>query len=125
MTELDGELPETVAELIDEYGADISYIYVKGGTYDPAKSSSARVVSPPVTRKAIVADYTKESSGEGFGNGTIKEGDKQFFIAAYGLAVAPSAGHQIKFNGATYNVLNVKTTYTGQLPALYELQGRS
>lgn len=125
MTELDGELPELVLELIEEFGAEIVYRYVEGGSYNPATSSNAKSESAPKSIKALVADYNSQGSGAAFTSGLIKAGDKQFYVAASAFSVAPSAGDEITFNGSTFALVNVKTTYSGQLAALHELQARS
>jgi len=125
VTELDGELPETVAELINEFGADISYQYVKGSVYDPAKSSSVVSVGLPMARKAIIEDYDLQGSGASLGVGLIKSGDKKLSVAAFDFPVSPSPGDKTEVNGDAFSVVNVKTVYSGQLPALHELQVRS
>jgi len=125
MTELDGEIPELVLELIEEFGADVAYTHVEGSTYDPATSSSNVAVSPPFDTKALVADYNLQGSGQAFAAGLIKAGDKQFFMAASAFELEPSPGDNISFNGGVYTTVNIKTTYSGQLAALYEIQGRT
>jgi hypothetical protein len=125
MTELDEELPELALELIEEFGADVGYIFVEGSDYDPETSSSAIVVSSQMPVKALVADYNADKSGAAFAAGLIRSGDKQFLLAAVSFAKEPSAGDRIIFNGTTYSVVNLKVVYSGQLAALYEIQGRS
>lgn len=126
MTELDTEIPGLAFELISEYGADINYIIVSSQTvYDPKTSKSVKKeLSLPI--KAFPEDYDLQNSGQGFANGIIVTGDKKLTTAAEffnGLS-EPSPGHKFNLNGTVYTVKNVKTVYSGQLPALYEIQGR-
>lgn len=124
MTELDNELPELVLELIAEFGTDVTYSHVEGSEYDPETSSTAFTVSSFDT-KALVEDYNSQGSGQAFAAGLIKSGDKKFSMAAAAFDKEPSPGDRVTFNGSIFNVVNIKATYSGQLPALYEIQGRS
>lgn len=124
MTELDGELPEVVLALIDEFGADVTYNRVSNGVYDPATSKAAKIVGPAQAKKAIPEDYSGQEYRSGVAAGLIKDGDKKFLVAAMAFDPAPSSGDFIGFNGSEFTVMNVKATYTGQLAAMYEIQGR-
>jgi len=125
MTELDEELPELVLELIEEFGAEVSYRFVEGSEYNPETSSSSSAASPPITMKALIEDYNLQASGQAFEAGLIKAGDKKLTMAAASFSKSPSPGDRVKFNGDLFNVVNVKTVYSGQLAALHEIQGRT
>lgn len=135
MTELDQELPETVLELIDEFGKSIRYGTIGAGEYDP-ETGKAIPVETMRPIKALVGDYSLQGSGQGFASGMIETGDKQVFAAALSFPEEPTTGDKFKLTAEAnadpdieakvqvYTVMNVKATYSGDLVALYEIQGR-
>ena len=125
MTELDLELPELAAELIDEFGAEVSYVIFGEPAYDTATAKSVTPETPVPGVKAIVEDYSLQGSGQAFASGLVESGDKKLTTAAVYFGVEPSPGDKFGFDGEVYTVLNVKTVYSGQLPCLYEIQGRA
>lgn len=126
MTELDTELGPLAVELIEEYGKEVSYTVTSPGVYDPATGAAAPA-GAPFTIKAIVEDYSLQGSGQGFASGLIEVGDKKLTVAAQSENMAgkePTTSDTIIVDGVTYTVQNVKKVYSGELVALYEIQGR-
>jgi len=124
VTELDLELPELAAELIAEYGADVQYVVSTQPAYNPA-TGKATAVENNFDFKAIVEDYSLQGSGQAFASGLVESGDKKLTTAASFFDEKPSPGDKFRFEESLYTVLNVKTTYSGQLACLYEIQGRA
>ncbi len=123
MTELDAELPGLALELIAEFGKVVVYSVVSAGVYNVATGDilPGEVNS---TIKVIVEDYNLQSSGQAFASGLIESGDKKLTVAAQSFAALPTTEDKFVVDGVTYRVVNVKITYSGELPAIYELQGR-
>lgn len=126
MTELDAELGPLAVDVIEEFGKPIAINTVPAaGDYDPdtGKPEAAEPPAPKQT-KAVVEDYNLQGSGQGFASGLIEVGDKKFTVAARALDATPTSADTITMDGVTFTIVNVKVTYSGELPVLYELQGR-
>lgn len=126
MTELDTELGPLAVELIDEYGKEVTYTLTASGEYDPETGAAAPAEDPFII-KAIVEDYSLQGSGQAFASGLIEVGDKKFTIAAQSEHMAgktPTPSDTVEADGVTYTVQNVKAVYSGELVAIYEIQGR-
>ena len=125
MTELDGFLPDTALELIEEFGKAVDYKLIVSGAYDPAtgQAGSAETAVPNV-KVAPPEGYSATSvSGSG---GLIETGDKKLTTAAlYFIDYSePTPGDTVEFDGTVYTVQKVDTVYSGELPCLYILQVR-
>lgn len=125
MTELDLELPELAAELIDEFGTEVAYSIFGEAVYNTATAKSVAPETPVPGVKAVVEDYSLQGSGQAFAAGLVESGDKKLTTAAVYFTTEPTPGDKFGFDGKLYTVLNVKTVYSGQLPCLYEIQGRA
>ncbi len=126
MTELDTELGPVAAELIEEFGKSISYSLITPGAYNPATGEGLGTTEV-LDIKAIVEDYSLQGSGQGFASGLIEIGDKKLTVAAQSEAMAgktPTTSDSFTVDEIGYIVQNVKIVYSGELAALYEIQGR-
>lgn len=120
MTELDLEIPGLATELINEYGKNIAYTRIDSGDYDPATSSAGAGNGEPVNIKGILEPY----KGQMFEGELVETDDLKLTCAGEAFALVPTSGDKVEFDGKTYNIVNVKPTYSGELVALYELQIR-
>lgn len=122
MTELDEVLPDEAQSLIDEFGKLIKFSWSSEGAYDPT-TSSKRTFTTTVDVRALVED----PKGQTFNGNLVLGGDKLAYIAAMALSVVPIPGNKFVVDGRTYTVAlggGVKTIYSGDLAALYVLQGQ-
>lgn len=123
MTELDAEIGPLALDLINEFGKLIKYGRVTTTGYNVATATTG-VSEDFVDVRAIVEDYNLQSGGQGFASGLIEAGDKKVTIAAKSLEYIPTTNDLLEIDDITYKVVNVKIVYSGDLAALYELQGR-
>lgn len=119
MTELDAEIGPLALELIDEFGKSISYQKVTSGEYDTTTGEAA-VTNPSIDIKGIVENY----KGQDFSSGLIEGGDKKVTVAAQAFAELPTTSDTITIDNLTYTIVGIKTVFSGDLPAIYELQAR-
>ena len=125
MTELDGELPETVKEIIDEFGVDVNYTITGDIKYNPATGKNEPTkqvvdgvkVTPPQAYSPIVV----ANSG-----GLIESKDLKFVTASlyFDNQPIPTAADFFIFNGERVAIIDVNPIYSGTLACAYELQGR-
>lgn len=123
MKALDKLIRPIAAKVIKQYGTVISYVRVQQGGYDVDTATSIPYEST-TTHNAIVEDYSLVDSGAGFSQGLIEGSDKKVTIAASDFAFSPSPGDKLIIGEDTYGVLRITTTYSGDLPAAYEIQAR-
>lgn len=123
MTELDQELPNLALELINEFGKNVAYSIVSSDAYNVATGVSA-LSYINFNLKAIVEDYNLQGSGQALALGLIETGDKKLTMAAISFNSLPTTEDTFLVDGIKYRVVNVKITYSGELAAIYELQGR-
>lgn len=126
MTELDGVFPDLALELINEFGKEIEYRSVAIGAYDVATATNA-TAEVKANIKALVEDYSLQNSGQGFASGLIESGDKKLTIAAMALPSEPTPSDTFKLNATDendYTIINIKAVYSGEMVAVYEIQGR-
>lgn len=109
--------------LIQQFGASVNFTQVEQGEYDPSQSE-APVVERTYIIKALVEDYNLVDSGAGFAGGLIEFGDKKITIAATSLPFTPTAGDKVEAVNQTFTIIRITTIYSGEQPALYEMQGR-
>lgn len=119
MTELDAEIGPLALELIDEYGKSLSYTITTAGEYDTLTGDAVPTVET-IEIKGIVEEY----KGQDFASGLIEGNDKKITVAAQAFAEVPTTVDKLIIDGATYTIVGVKTVYSGELPAIYELQAR-
>lgn len=125
MTELDGELPETVKEIIDEFGVDVVYTIIGESDYDTETGENAPgetvvggvKVTPPEAYSPIVVSNS---------NGLIERKDLKFVTSPlYFGNVTPTNGDTFLFNQTLVTVIDVNPVYSGELVCAFEIQGRT
>lgn len=110
---------ETASNLIMKFGKIITLSRQSKGIYDPATGELPASSISNLSVKALVKDYKPTE----FISGTIETGDKKVTLAALNLA-QPNVGDKVTIDLLDYTVIAVKTTWSGELAALYELQVR-
>lgn len=98
---------------------DVTLTRVIRGAYDPSLSSGA-ITTTDETINAVVEEY----KGREIDNNNIRIGDKKLTIAASAVAL-PTLSDAITIDGKTFSIVTINTIYSGSLPALYIVQGRS
>lgn len=122
-TLLDNIIRPIAKQMINQFGASVLLTRVIQGDYDTT-TSSAEKRRETYTIKALVEDYNLVDSGAGFAAGLIEFGDKKITVAASALNFTPTAGDIITALNQDFTVIRVTTTYSGNQPAIFELQGR-
>lgn len=117
MTELDLELPDVASELIEEFGKAVTFNGIGNAAYDPATGGVVTVNPAGLTVKAII----EPDKGQAVRAGLIEGADFKLTIAAQSLPTSSTTEDKVSFDGATYKVVLVKKTYSGELVAIYEI----
>jgi len=128
MTELDGVLPQTAFELIEEFGKSVTLTRVFEGAYDTATSQVLAPVPVPYTIKVTPPEPFK---GNEIISGLINAGDLKFLLSPLALEVEgapadyePGTLDKLDVDGVRHSVANVRKIYSGELVALYEVAAR-
>jgi hypothetical protein len=116
---LDIRARATADRLIGKFGKQVTLTRVTEGTYDPTTGE----LSGGSTTTQTVAALVKDFNGIELLSGAIQAGDRKVSIAALNAA-EPQIGDTITVDSMVYNVLAVKTTWSGEKAAIYELQVR-
>jgi hypothetical protein len=119
MTELDLVIPELANDLIGEFGKSIEYAERPTNEYDPATSSYTQT-GDFITIKGVVEPFT----GQRMMAGLVEAEDLKITCPAIAFVNTPTSGDQFRFDGETFNVINVLPTYSGEEVAVYEFQVR-
>lgn len=117
---LDTELRAIALELIADFGKAVTVRAKAGEAYDPTTriavatptDVSAQISPPEPFREALV-------DGD-----TVQLGDARCFLAASGLAYTPDTTMVVTIDSDEWTIVAVKTLYSGELPAVYELHMR-
>lgn len=116
MTELDEEFLPLAAELIDEYGADVSFGRVAPGDYDP-DSATAAALGGLQPHKAIIGAGSTRTRGGGLVEGAALS----LIIAGARLPVEPTPEDKAEVNGKRLKVIFTEPTYSGQAVAVWTI----
>ena len=111
--------------VVEEIGETITLTLEQVGSYDPVTGETTPSQTLTQTTKAILDNYSLQSSGTQYADGSmIKRDDKKFFFGAAGLEWAPTLETKITAAGQLWQVVSVSTLNpTGETLA-YEVQGR-
>ena len=116
---LDAKARNTADTLLDKFGKSITLTSIVEGSYDPATGDMSANTTTNTTHTAIVKDF----NGVDFVSGVIQSGDRKVTIAALN-ATTPQPADKVTVDSEVYNVISVKSIWSGELAALYELQVR-
>ncbi len=116
---LDTKARATSDRLIGKFGKSVTLTRVVEGTYDPSTGDMAAGSTTTQTVAALVKDF----NGIELLSGAIQAGDRKVSIAALN-ATEPQIGDTMTVDTLVYNVLAVKSIWSGEKVAIYELQVR-
>lgn len=116
---LDTRARATADKLLDKFGKSITLTSIVEGSYDPATGDMGAGTTTSTTHTAIIKDY----NGIDFISGVVQAGDRKIMIAALG-APTPQPADKVTIDSEVYQVIAVRYVWSGELPALYELQVR-
>jgi len=116
---LDTKARNTANKMIAKFGKSITLTRVTEGSYDPTTGEMAASTNSTATLSALIQDYKPFE----YVSGAIESGDRQVTIAALDATI-PNIGDTITIDALVYSVISVKTVWSGELAALYELQVR-
>lgn len=119
LTALDITLRPLASSLMERFGKTVTYTKQTPGTYNTA-TGEAVPSETPTEIKAVL----EEARGAQFAENLVQAGDKKISAAAEAFAEAPKPGDGFTVDGRRYSVIQVRTTYSGELPALYEILAR-
>lgn len=115
---LDADFGPLAVELLSEFGKAVTLNRVTAGTYDPA-TSKATNSEKSETVNALLEDYKPYE----LANGLAVVGDKKLTVAAQGFKV-PALTDGVTIDGTRFAIVSLQTIYSGELAALYIIQGR-
>lgn len=119
---LDATAGALALKLINKFGKTVVLTTNAPGVYDPA-TSQATVATSAVTIKAAVSDLKQAGSGQALFEGLAETTNKKILIAAKAVSAKPTTQDSVTIDGVVYTVANVKSLYSGELVAAYELVG--
>jgi uncharacterized protein RhaS with RHS repeats len=111
--------------VVEEIGELITLTLEQPGEYDPVTGETTPGVTLSQTARAILDNYTLQSSGTQYADGSmIKRDDKKIFFGAAGLEWPPTLSVKITAAGQVWQIVSISTLNpTGDVLA-YEIQGR-
>lgn len=116
---LDIRARATADRLIGKFGKQVTLTRITEGSYDPSTGD----ISGGSTTTQAVAALVKDFNGIEILSGAIQVGDRKVSIAALNSA-EPQIGDTMTIDALVYNVLAVKSIWSGEKVAIYELQVR-
>ena len=117
--QLDSSLRQAAERLIDAFGGTISYLRTTEtfsadtGKITQSETAFTTVASPPEPFRQNRVDGT-----------TIQVGDMKMLLKALNLPFTPTIGDKLIHAGVRWQVVAVMPIYSGELPAVYEVQLR-
>lgn len=116
---LDIKARATADKLIGKFGKQVVITHIIEGDYDPATGE----MSAGSTTTQTVAALIKDFNGIELLNESVQSGDRKISIAALN-ADYPQIGDTVTIDSLVYSVLAVKSIWSGEKAAIYELQVR-
>lgn len=116
---IDARARATADKLLDKFGKSITLTSVTEGSYDPTTGEMGAGTTTSTTHTAIIKDF----KGIDFISGVVQAGDRKVMIAALGTPT-PQPADKVTIDSEVYQVMSVRYVWSGELPALYELQVR-
>ena len=116
---LDGVMVPLAKNLIADFGGPVVYARVTEtfdadtGKTTQSETTSSPSITPPEPYKTGRID-----------NDVVQMGDMKTLIADSGLGFVPAIGDNLQYSGVEWQIVGVNPVYSGQLPAMYELQLR-
>jgi len=117
---LDTRARATAETMIAKFGKAMTLKREVVGTYD-ATQGTAPVV--PVSHSVI--GVVSQPSVQSVASDLAQSGDLVVMISAKALSVVPQAGDILLMDSVPWQIITVRSTYSGEEVALYELLTRS
>lgn len=120
MATLDVRMRAKALSLVSKYGKAVT-ITATETTGDPDTGTVTKVETPYSVKATPPAKFRQDLvDGE-----AIRESDLEIVLAASAITFTPAQGMKATIDGASYGVVRVTPTFSGELPAIYSLQLRS
>jgi len=116
---LDTRARATADKLIGKFGKSVTLTRVTEGTYDPSTGEMSGGSTTTETVAALVKDY----NGIELLSGMVQAGDRKVKVAALNVS-EPQINDTLTIDSLVYSVLAVKSIWSGEKVAIYELQVR-
>ena len=117
---LDTRARATAEAMIAKFGKAMTLKREAVGTYDAAQGAA------PVTATSYeVVGVVTQPSNSMLSMGLAQGGDLVVMLAAKAMAAVPQAGDVLVMDSAIWQVLSVRSMFSGELVATYELLARS
>jgi hypothetical protein len=117
MATLDAGFRGLARSLSSAFGTDITITYVTAGSFNP----TTQTATPSTSTSAVPAVISQFDVLEI--NGLVEAGDVKVDVPALGIT-EPKADDTVTIGSDVFQVVSVRTTYSGDQAALYELQVR-
>jgi hypothetical protein len=117
---LDTRARATAEAMIAKFGKAMTLRRATVGTYDTATATS-----PVVPTSYAVVGVVSQPSDANIQAGLAQAGDLQVLLAAKPLTVVPQPGDVLLSGVVTWQMLSVRSIYSGELIALYNVLARS
>jgi len=117
--QLDSSLRKVAESLINAFGATISYrrttetFSADTGKISQSETAYSTVSSPPEPFRQNRVD-----------GDVVQVGDMKVLLKALNLPFTPTIGDHVTIAGTSWQVVGVFPLYSGELPAVYEIQLR-
>ncbi len=116
---LDIRARATADNLIEKFGKVVALARITKGAYNPDTGEMAADSTVTQTVSALIKDY----NGIELMTGLIQSDDRKVSIAALN-ATEPATGDTVTIDSLVYNVIAVKTIWSGEKASIYEMQVR-
>lgn len=128
--QLDTVFRPLAERLIEQFGMSMTYIQVAEsfdattGKVTTTETQHSVVGTPPVplSKRLASGESYRAVLGEVFD--TVEAGDLITTLKAQNLGFTPALGDRLVYNNATWQVVRVDPTYSGELPAVFTVQIR-
>jgi len=112
---LDTVARNLASRMLGKFGQEVRLREKQAGTFDSASDTVATFKTEHVVT-AMVAEF-----GATEVQGLVKSGDKKVLVAAKDLPRTPTVEWTLKIGDRWYTIRHVRTTYSGDEPAIHEL----
>lgn len=114
------EMANMALDLISEFGQNVTLQDETPGSYDPVTGTQTLGTLVEQIGRCVLQEFT----GQDYASNTlIQQGDKKIKIAAKGLT-APQMTTKLITGGATWVIVNIKSSNPAGTPLVYEVHGR-
>lgn len=117
MAVLDAGMRGLAKTLATTFGTDVTITYVTAGTFNP----TTQTATPSTTTDSVPAVISSFDLLEV--SGLVEAGDVKVDIPAQGIT-EPKVDDRVTIGSDVFQVISVRTSYSGEQAALYELQVR-